>query len=323
MPAKKRYYERIYIFLLISVICSSCLFQNGETTFRFKKSNQGVQLLENGKPVFFYQKEPKSLTGKYVSNNYLHPLYNLEGDTITEEFPADHPYHRGIFWAWHQIYIQDKTVGDGWTLDNIDQKVVNVKTILKDSAAQVELDVLWKSSLYQNGKSFVQEKTTVIVYPLENNIRKIDFVIALKALVPGVKIGGSDDVKGYGGFCARLKLPDDLVFTSVQGDVKPTVEQIEAGPWMDFSASFGEKKGEITGISILCHPETPNYPAPWIIRSKTSMQNIVFPGQDPVELPLDEPLVLFYRLIVHNGKADNINMDRLQSEYEQTAVENL
>jgi hypothetical protein len=304
---------------LLAVLLFSCSSPKTESEFTFKKNDQGVELLENGQPVFFYQKMPKSLDGKYVCNNYLHPLYSLNGDTLTEEFPDDHPYHRGIFWAWHQIYVNHESVGDGWIMENIEQEVVNVKTSNKDQSVLLTVNVLWKSPLYEKNKPFLSENTEIKVHPKENGIRKIDFAISLKALVPEVKIGGSDDEKGYGGLCARVKLPDDLTFTSEEGEVIPQTLQIEAGPYMDFSASFDNTR-EVSGVSLLCHPETPNYPAPWILRSKTSMQNIVYPGRDPVTIPVDEPVNLYYRMIVHNGNANSINLNSLQSEYENTEV---
>ena len=72
------------------------------------------------------------------------------------------------------------------------------------------------------------------MYPLNTGVRMIDFEISLKALIPGVFMGGSDDEKGYGGFCTRLHLPYDLVFTSDHGPVIPQTLQLIAGPWMDF-----------------------------------------------------------------------------------------
>lgn len=307
----------VLVFLITAF--PSCNSHDERSSFTFEKDEQGVQLLENGQPVYFYQKMPKSLTGKYISNNYLHPLYSLNGDTLTEEFPADHPHHRGIFWAWHQMYINGESIGDGWIMENIEQEVLDVQTETTN-LAQMELNVHWKSPLFENGKPFIEENTKIIVHPRKDDIRKIDFVIALKALVPGVEIGGSDDVKGYGGLCARLKLPEDLTFTSSEGPVTPKTEQIKAGPYMDFSSSFFSKNGIPSGVSILCHPETSNYPAPWILRSKTSMQNIVFPGRDPVAITMDEPVVLYYRLLVHNLNADKLKISELQSEYEKTTV---
>jgi len=300
--------------LILLLTC--CVSEQAKSPFTFKKTDQGVELQEKSKSVFFYQKMPKSLNDEYICNNYLHPLYNLNGDTITEEFPADHPYHRGIFWAWHQVYIDGKSVGDGWIMEDLEQVVVNVEPILKEQIAQLKINVLWKSSHFENNKPFLSEFTTITVYPSQNDIRKIDFVISLQALVTGVKIGGSDDGKGYGGLCARLKLPEDLTFTSKDGAVVPQTLQIEAGPFMDFSASFNGR-GK-SGVSILCHPETPNYPAPWILRSKTSMQNIVFPGRNQIGIPVDKPLSLFYRLIINNGNLNSVQLKKLQAEYEKT-----
>jgi hypothetical protein len=286
----------------------------GRSPFVFKENEQGVNLTENGKPVFFYQRAVKSLTGRYVCNNYLHPLYSLTGDTLTQEFPADHPYHRGIFWAWHQLYIDNIKVGDGWVLDSISQEVSKMESGVKRNLARLTLDVYWKSSVWQNGKPFIHEHTLISVHPLEKDIRMIDFEITLTALLPNVSIGGSEDEKGYGGFCTRIKLPADLVFTSAKGPVIPQTLQIVAGPWMDFSGTFG-KNGLKSGVSILCHPKTPNYPAPWILRQVTSMQNVVFPGRERIVLKMEKPVILKYCLVVHNGGPDAVDFARLQEEY--------
>lgn len=285
--------------------------------FKFKKSKQGVELLENGKPVFFYQKELKTPDGKSYFNNYLHPLFSIGGDTLTEEFPADHPHHRGIFWAWHQIYLNDQSIGDAWIRENISEDVLDVKTKVKNNSAQLGLNVLWKSFLFQDSKPFVQEYTTILVHQLKNEIRVIDFEIRLRALVQGVSIGGSNDEKGYGGFCARIKHPKALIFNSERGSVLSGINQIKAGSWIDFSVPYGEQ-GETDEIIILCHPSTPNYPAPWILRSyEASMQNIVFPGKERVELPVDKPTVLRYRLIIHKGNSVHLDMIKLKTEYEK------
>ena len=307
---------RLLIFVSFIVIMMNCYssLERQKSPFSLKKTDQGIELLENGNPVFFYQRKPKSLTGQYICTNYLHPLYSIKGDILTEEFPRDHPYHRGIFWSWHQLYIDNKSLGDGWINDSISQDVVDVRTTMSKDRIRFDLEVMWKSSTFQNERPFMNEHTTIVVHQLELNIRKIDFEITLKPQVPGLQIGGSADEKGHGGFCARIKLPDDLIFTSENGPVTPQNLQIKAGPWMDFSASFG-KNSEVNGLTILCHPSTPNYPEPWILRQKGSMQNIVFPGQNRISIPIDKTVVLRYRIIVHNGNAGNVNIPKLQAEY--------
>ena len=257
------------ILTLLTALLLSCTSSPElQSPFSFTKSDQGVELLENGHPVFFYQRAPQSLTGEYICNNYIHPLYSLDGDTLTEEFPVDHPYHRGIFWAWHQHYIGEQSIGDGWIMKDISYDVVDVQTTADKTSALIRLNVLWKSTVFQNGEPYLEERTNITIHNLQQDVRKIDFEIVLLPLIPDVYIGGSEDKKGYGGFCCRFKMPDGLIFTSKNGQVIPQELQLEAGPWMDFSAPYGNQY-QVSGITLLCHPGTPNYPAPWILRQKS------------------------------------------------------
>jgi hypothetical protein len=309
-------YISLAIVAFIGFIMSSCSDTvKQDSPFVLTVSDQGVNVSENGKPVLFYQKQPKSLTGKYICNNYIHPLYNLKGDILTEEFPEDHPYHRGIFWAWHQLYADNKRVGDGWVNDSISQEVVNLRTLKGKDKAQLFADVLWSSSAYSDGKPFIEEKSVITINKLDDGLRKIDFEISLTALVKGVQLGGSSDAKGYGGFCARLNLSDSLVFTSDQGRVIPLELQIKAGQWMDFSGRFGSDS-TISGMAILCHPTVPGPPGQWILRQKTSMQNAVFPGRERIDLAVDKPVTLRYRLVIHDGSAQSLVIGDLLKEYD-------
>ncbi|MBG0861013.1 MAG: PmoA family protein [Bacteroidales bacterium] len=297
---------------LITVIItgiSSCI---KKSKFSFEENPEGIKLSEAGDPVFIYQRKPKSANGQYTFNNYLHPVYNLLGEIITEEFPPDHLHQRGIYWAWHQIYLDNQNLGDGWMMEKISFDVTEVRKKINSKSARLDITINWKSTLLPGGKPFVEEETSILVYKKDTNIRKIDFEIILRPLMPGIQIGGSDDEKGYGGFCIRLKMPEDLIFTSETGSVTPQNLQINSGPWMDFSAVFGSS-GEKTGVAILCHPSNPGHPEPWILRQKESMQNVVFPGRKKTNL--DNPLILSYRVVIHDGDASEVNLSGLQEEY--------
>jgi len=287
-----------------------------KSPFMFNITNEGIELSENGKPVFFYQISPKESKESGIFNNYFHPVYKLQGEVITEEFPKDHLNHRGIFWAWHEVFINDQSLGDGWIMENLSQSVTDAKTETNNELALINTTVLWKSSLWQNEAPFIEEKASVKVYKSGNNNRKIDFEITLTPLVPGVSLGGSDDEKGYGGFCTRIKMPEDLVFISEKGPVKPQNLQISSGPWIDFC--WTSDSGIKNGLAVLCHPSDPEYPAPWILRQKASMQNIVFPGRERIKL--EKPLVLRYRVIIHNGDTKSAEIAKLQEEYNKVPI---
>jgi hypothetical protein len=308
----KKKVTHIISAVLLLIISASC--RNQDLGFKFHQTDNGFALAENGKPVLAYQKVPKSLTGEYICNNYIHPLYNLCGDTLTEEFPPDHPYHRGIFWTWHQLYIDTLSIGDGWVNAGISQSVVKLLTTKRDAAALIDLEVNWFSDKLPAGSPFMKEQTTIVVYPSGKDMRIIDFTIKLNALVDKLEIGGSNDPKGYGGFCLRLDIPDNMVFTSESGRVTPQELQLNTGRWMDFSGVFG-RTGSANGIAILCNPENPVFPSPWILRQKSSMQNAVYPGKDRVKIGINAPVILKYRLVIHNGDESGIDLNNLQNEY--------
>ena len=283
------------------------------------QTDQGFSIAEGEEQVLFYQRQHKSMDGKYTRANYIHPLYGLDGEILTEDFPADHLHHRGVFWAWHQLWLGDKKLGDGWAAIDFFWDVYDAEILTIDSKSPaLKLHVYWKSPLLTEAdgrqQPFVKETTTIRVHLAENDIRKIDFQIELLALKDDMRLGGSEDAKGYGGFTTRIPLPDGLAFTGTNGPVEPTNLSVEAGPWLDFSGNLGGQ-GKTSGLAILCHSSSPGYPQRWILRRKGSAQNPVYPGREAVPLSREKPLVLRYRLIIHRGGINDVNLDKLQAEY--------
>jgi len=307
--------------LMVLVAAAGCLraqdpASEGEEGPRLEihTTGEGVEVRDGGDLVLFYQRAPKDHEGEYARSNYVHPLMSLDGDVLTEDFPADHLHQRGIFWAWHQLWNGEQRLGDGWILEDFAADVEQVETSLTDDSARLEARVAWRSPWFRGGESFVEERTAITVHPVVEVARAIDFEIALRATAPGIRIGGSEDPKGYGGFSVRARMPEGLVFTAAAGPVSPEELQVKAGPWVDLSGPYGAD-GAVSGISILTHPTSPGFPQPWILRQTNSMQNPVFPGRGAVALPVDTPVVLRYRLIVHRGQVTVDQVSRWQEAW--------
>jgi len=162
--------------------CSPNANQAGTATLNpinISQTSQGFSISEGEEQVMFYQRQHKSMDGKYTRANYIHPLYGLYGEILTEDFPADHLHHRGVFWAWHQVWLGDKKLGDGWATIDFFWDVYDVEILTIDSQSRaLRLGVYWKSPLLTdaNGKqqAFVKETTTIRVHRAEGDIRKID-----------------------------------------------------------------------------------------------------------------------------------------------------
>ncbi len=300
------------LFLLL--LFTSQLFGQG---FKFSENKEGIEISENGKKVLFYQKSPKSLQGEYERANYIHPLYDLQEEVITEDFPEDHLHQRGIFWAWHQIMVNNTKIADGWTLENIAWEVVDTKTEKSNKQASLGTEVLWVAKMPNHNASepIIKENATITVFPATAQHRILDFEIKLTALTDHVKLGGSEDIKGYGGFSPRIKLPVDITFISDNKSISPQNTAVAAGPWMDFYGSFHGENQEPYGIAVFCNPKYPNQTQKWILRKEKSMQNPVFPGSEPIALSRTKPLILKYRMVIHKGTAEQADLENLYQQY--------
>ena len=235
-------------------------------------------------------------------------MWGIDGNILTEDFPDDHLHHRGIFWAWHQVWIDGERIGDPWEIKDFEQDVADVEFISKSNGTGVlKIEVFWKSDKWQmNGRKvpYLKENSIIQVHPKSGNYRKIDFEIRLLALEENLSIGGSQDEKGYSGFSVRMILPDDVKFTGPNGEIEPKVTAVQSNGYINISGSVGENNS-YGGIIIVDNPDNPGYPQSWILRAKNSMQNAAWPGNKTVPLSETEPLVLKYSLIVYSGKMNN------------------
>jgi len=297
---------------LILIFTSTAKAQ--QTSLQTLTQSDGIQVVEGERPVLFFQRSVRSKNGRWPRNNYIHPLYDLRGNVITEDFPEDHGHHRGIFWAWHQVIVDDQQLGDAWVCQDFLWNIQSLKTRQADDAIELVTKTHWKSSDYvdDDGQpiAVVEEQMTVTVHPAKADHRIIDFDLELKALVEDVRIGGSDDPKGYGGFSPRLKLSPDQQFVGRDGTLQPTKLALDAGPWVDV-------QGDDYSLLMIADQRNPaphglKEPTAWILREARSMQNSVYPGRTPTELSMTEPTRLRYRLVIHHEPLDAEAIEMLQ-----------
>lgn len=261
----------------------------------WKKNSQGYELIEDGNSRLFYQMATIDKEGKYPRANYIHPLYNIDGDIITEDFPEDHLHHRGIFWTWHQLYVDGKRVADPWISENISWKIIEATpSVIEEDWARLTASVVW----IVDEKEVVEELLVIDYERVDPELYKLSFDITLKPLADRVQIGGSEDAKGYGGFSPRIKLDEKTRFFDENGQLIPQELPLGGGSWINIT----QEAPDGPGVAILGEPhKLPSYQG-WILRQKNSMQNMAFPGKNPIDLPREAPFLRFRnQLLVHKG----------------------
>ena len=283
------------------------------------ETEDGFLITDNGEAVFFYQRKTTSLDGKFRRAHYIHPFYGLDGEVLTEDFPTDHPHHRGIYSGWHHLTVAGENAGDTWRCMDVDYDVRSLKVVRPDEHRLTLVALTWwRSRLLRDAdgspRPVGEEEWTITVGPVRNSVREVDVDIRIRALVADVHLAGSGNTRGYGGFSTRLRLPEGVRFTGHSGSLEPQRQPLEAGPWIDLTASYGIK-GELSGLTIMPHPETPGKPRQWLLRRDGSMQNHAYPGRHPILLSRETPLTLRYRLLIHRGEPDPARIAESLQEY--------
>lgn len=288
-----------------------------EGAFQVTADAQGYLVSEGERPVFFYQSAPRSLDGRHTRAGYVHPLYGLDGRVLTHDFPEDHLHHRGIFWAWHQLWVGDERAGDPWLTEDFLTEVENVRVLDGPLFSVLEASARWISPLQKDDAGelvpLVRERVRIQVFRSTPDSQIIDFHIQFRALVDGIRIGGSENPRGYSGFTVRVQASPDGRIHDLSG-IQKGDRVGESSPWADYSGTFG-LGGMISGVGMLTHPSYPEFPPRWLLRHY-GMQNVAFPGRHPVDLPRGQPLDLRHRLVIHRGGFEEAEIARHQRVYE-------
>lgn len=276
----------------------------GDSPFSFRQVGQtGLELSENGKPVFVYNYGMMLAPGFPESMRrscYLHPVYAPNGVVLTDDFNPDHPHHRGISWMWPSVSV-DGRKGDIWMVENFQQRFVRWKDReTSDHEARLAVENGW----FDGDRRFVKEDVAILAHAVSDGCRALDFTLSFEAVDRPVEVAGTPaGKKGFGGFCFR--------FAPRDGGAAKTVIRTERGIekkdavraphiWAEVTGEFDHKAA---GARIEDDRSNPCYPKNgWLLRHGFGLLNVSYPGLEPVTLEPGKPLVLKYRVILSSDK---------------------
>jgi hypothetical protein len=282
----------------------------------------GLTISEGERPVLVYNYEPVAppagVEQRYVRSCYIHPLYGLDGDVLTQDYPTDHFHHRGVFWAWPRNMVGEKAF-NLWLIQGKGEVGARqhfekwVKREEGDKQAEVVVENTWR---YDDSPApLVRETIGVVVHAAERDSRAIDFMLRFENVSQEVvTFLGADKEKGYGGFCIR---PDasrkPLEFTTKDGRCATDVLRYDT-PWADVSSRISPD-GPYSGLAAFQHPSNPGYPHHgWIFRHYGFL-GVSWPHLEPYILEPGKSVELSYRLFVHRGNAAEANVAKGFAEY--------
>jgi hypothetical protein len=242
-------------------------------------------------PILFYRSRPEPGRESWRVN-YVHPLHAVNGITLTEDAPSDHPHQRGVYWAWRRILVDGVRVADGWVGDRIVLDVGPPRhRSHRDGSSEVMTSAVWRVPLGGVEVPVIEEAASIRAFPVHGGRRRIDFEIRLRALRSGVQLAGTDDDKGYGGFSLRLAHADTLGFADRERRIEPAVGAVEAGATVDLLWGDRPRPDWPMHVQVGCSVDGEPW-LRWVLRRELSMQNCAFPGREPVPVPQHQPIVI-------------------------------
>ena len=271
--------------------------------FSFKEDTSAgrLYLYEGDKPVFAYnfkeQKAPAGTDEAYNRSSYFHPIYDLNGTILTDDFPHGEAHHRGMWCSWAFAYIDGQTYEPWWKFKIFNTEFEN--WLLKETGP-VCATLGVKNAWYIVGERKVMDEWIWIrVFKAGAYGRVVDINLTYNSLEP-MDVQGRPPTKWYTGFSFRFGPREETIITTPDG-IEEGDSNLKKYAWADLSARFADSHN-MSGVSIFQHPDNPDVPAGWTLRHYGFL-GVAWPGPEKYHFEPSTPLTLRYRLWIHNGDA--------------------
>ena len=304
--------------LLRAMVASAIWFATSPAVsagFSVDRTDAQLTLKEEGRPVFsFNHGEIQPPNGGVARSGYIHPLYGLDGDVLTDDFPSDHPHHRGVFFGWPRMTVMGEDV-DVWHLRGLQPRFHEWEEIrVEDDTASLRVVNLWRPE--GSERPAVEERVRYLVRPADEAGRVIDIRGTFSNLTREPVVLRGQTGAGYGGLNVRMDGGrPEVVITTANGALDGDADVEEpASPWAAHTSRAGDH-GPRSGVAIFQHPGNPGYPVPsWTLRHYGFL-GAAWPGQRSHTIEPGETLELRYRLLVFRGSADEAEVAERFAEF--------
>ncbi len=296
---------------LVGLGSAACPAADAPSAFRFAAVNeQSLGLWEGDRPVLVYNHgivHKAGVPADRARGTYIHPLYGLDGEVLTDDFPRDHYHHRGLFWAWPHVGIAGKEY-DLWMLHGIAQQFERwlEKKVNPDGAV---LGV--ENSWYVGPQKVMREKVWLLVHPATAEGRAIDLDFTWTPIAQAVTLAGAEG-KSYGGLTLRFAPGTNTVITIPAGHPAADLYMTNL-PWADLTRWLS-LEGTTSGAALFVHPGDPGFPPQWLTRHY-GVLCLGWPGVSAQTFPAGEPIRCRYRVWVHRGQPAGAQLERAYDQY--------
>jgi len=278
--------------------------------FAWKETENSVALTNGDKIVWRLNHDPKE------DKPYIHPLATTDGSVLTWHRPADHIWHRALWFSWKAINGLNYWEEDRKTyLSRGRTSIKNVKvTLNKDFSAKAEIVLSYHPP--KKPEVMSEKRTIEFSAPTKEGLYRIDWsavftAVGADAVLSRTPIKGEKGGKGWGGYAglsirmAKETRGWNIIDSKGRKDMK--IHGQPEAVWVD--ASGKTTSGKEAGVAILDHPRNSRHPSPWYIAKGMPYFSPALLYNKPLTLKKDQTLKLKYRIVVHPGLGDKKMLD--------------
>jgi hypothetical protein len=281
----------------------------------------GLGLSVDGHPVLHYRAQGEAplaeIKPEYVRGGYLHPVLTPKGVTVTDDYPADHRHHHGIWTAWTTTEYEGRKP-DFWNMGKKGARKDHVSigpsyggasaggfstklssTDLEAKPPKVVLNEDWQVTAYRTHPKAPP-------YYLFDLVWTDTLVGSAPLVLPEYRYGGL----GVRGNIAWLD-PKDVTFLTSEGKDRIAGDASKAR-WCFMG---GKVDGKPAGITVLDHPSNFRFPQPLRIHPKEPYLSVSPPKEGKFAIEPGKPYVSRYRFVVSDGPVDKAVLDRLADDF--------
>ena len=253
---------------------------------------------------------------KYVRSGFIHPLYSPKGDILTDNFPLDHPHHKGIWFAWTNTEINGEHI-DFW---NLGKQLATVQfkkfSGIESGALYTEFKARHEWMNFTKGNVALKEEWTVRTSVAEKAGDKAWVIDLTSTQLP------MTDIKlpeyRYGGFVYRGTKEwwdEKHTLLTSEGKTKKDAHTTRAR-WM---ANSGLVNGQRSTVVIMGHKE--NFRFPESIRiwpTKAPFCNFAPSQLGDWFMKKSEAMAWRYRIVTYQGEIDKEWIDDVWQNFVNT-----
>lgn len=298
--------------ILLAFVLTVGSLQGAAPGFRFADVNdKSLGLWDGEHPVLVYNHGVITAThapADRARSSYVHPLYGLDGEVLTDDFPKDHYHHRGLFWAWPHVRVGAEET-DLWMLKGIRHQFERwLRRDANPSGAVLGVQNGW----FIRDHKVAEEQVWLRILPATSDGRAIDVELVLTPLKEPLTLRGAEG-KSYGGLTLRFApFKGETIITTPDGRTKDDLPVAQL-PWADLSAQFAGAAAP-SGAAIFVAPSHPNYPPEWLTRHYGALC-VGWPGVAAQTFAPNRPIRCSYRVWIHRGTPEAAVLKTIYAEY--------